>query len=199
MKNKGFTLVEVLVTISIIVIMTGIVFISYRTGQQQLTLQRTASKLSQDIRRVAAMATEAQVCISPPGPSSCPSSPGGVPAGGYGLYVSRRVEFRDRYFIYADDDTLPKPHCYNVPGDPVETMETIYLEKGVYIKNLSSSYENLSINFLPPDPMIELKNQSGGICGDISENIAAITIALESDDSKTKTITVNKAGLVEID
>ena len=183
---SSFTLIEVLVTISIIAILTGIFFVNYRSGQQQFTLQRAANKLAQDIRRTEAMAIESKKC-SPP-PVSCPSG-GGVPAGGYGFYVDKS-SWPDRYFIYADNSAISQ--CYNLG----EAIETIYLEKGVIIKDLNPGNPSFSVNFLPPDPTINFKYQD---CTDIIQNSVIITIALETDNSKTKTITVNKAGLVEID
>jgi len=179
MKNKGFTLIELLVVISIIVILTGIVFAGYRTGQQQLALQRAANKLAQDIRRTGGMALAAE------------KIPGGeIPPGGYGIYFGA---VNDTYYkLYGDTSPDPPNEKYN-SGD--QEIETINMEQGIKISQLISQLiptSSLSINFKPPDPAIMLAGDSG--IGEVT-----ITICLISDTSKTKTVTVNKAGLIEID
>lgn len=186
-KEKGFTLIEILVTIIIIIILTGIVFTNYRTGQQQLVLQRAANKLAQDVRRAGEMALAAEECTPPP--ASCPEG-GGVPAGGFGFYIDKSQD--DRYFIYADNNQPSKSQWYT----PGEEIETIYLEEGVYIEDIVPPSANFSINFKPPDPTIEIKDNNGNppAGGEVT-----IILALEADPSKTRTITVNKAGLIEID
>jgi len=165
----GFTLIEVLVIIAIIVILSGVVFINYRSSEKTLALQRAANKLAQDIRRVQEMAIAAQVCCG-----------GTVPPGGYGIYLGNVND--TSYILYADKNNSGD---YSPAGN--ERIETINLEQGVKISLLNPS--SPSINFKPPDPTITL---TGG--GPVE-----ITLVLESDTSKTKKITVNKAGLVEIE
>jgi len=177
MKAKAFTIIELLVTISVIMILTGIVLVSYQTGQKQLTLQRATSKLAQDIRRVQGMAMSAKEC------QPC----GGVPAGGYGIYLHQGDDF---YILYADGGNEQRDGN-GISGD--FDIETIYIEEGVYIVNLTPA--TASINFKPPDPTIRLVNHGGPPDPD---NVI-ITIALKADTSKLKTIKVNKSGLIEVD
>lgn len=181
----GFTLIELLVVTSVIVILSGIILVNYRTGQRQFALQRSAYKLAQDIRRAQEMAMSAREC-SPP-PSSCPSG-SGVPAGGYGFYI-KKTEVNS-YKIYADSGDSPGAEKYTSG----EEIETIYLEKGVYIKDFNPLAANFSINFKPPDPTIKIKKADENGSDEVK-----ITIALEADSSKTKTITVNTAGLIEVE
>jgi Tfp pilus assembly protein FimT len=173
----GFTLVELLVSIFIIILISGIIFANYRVGGQQFALQRSANKLAQDIRRAQAMAMGAAAC---PAGTACA---GQVPPG-YGIYLSQG---NTNYLLYAD--TNPAGGNQNYDGGDA-SIETINLEKGVKI--LSASPSSFSINFKPPDPIIIIR----GSAGDVST--ATITLALLTDTSKTKTITVNSAGLIEI-
>ena len=124
------------------------------------------------------MATSAKECTHP---TVCPT--GGVPSRGYGIYFDQNV--KSSYIIYADTGS---PDEQRNPGGG-EDIEIISLEKGVEID--STSTPKFSINFKPPDPIVRIKDDAGVD----KENV---TIALKAD-SKTKTITVNKVGRVEID
>lgn len=177
--KKGFTLIEIIVVTAIIVILSSIFLANYRAGEKEYSLLRTANKLAQDIRRAEEMAISARECQNP---IACPS--GGVPPGGYGFYIDKFSD--DRYMIYADSGSEKYTDG--------EQIETIYLEQGVYIQNLVPSSANFSINFKPPDPTIEIKDNAGQ-----DKDNVTITIALRTDTSKTKTITVNKVGLIDVD
>jgi len=182
-NEKSFTLVELLVSIFIIILMSGIIFANYRQSGQQFALQRSANKLAQDIRRAQQMAMGAKECAAPP--ASCPD---GVPAGGYGVYINKSQD--DRYFIYADSNTAPGKRSYTSG----EEIEEIPLEEGVYIKDFIPSSANFSINFMPPDPTVDIKDAAG-----TDKNNVDIIIALRTDPSKIKIIKVNKAGLILVE
>jgi len=186
-NKKGFTIVELLVSISIIIILLLVAVVNYRTGRQRLALERSAYKLAQDIRRVQEMAMAAEECTPPP--ESCPEE-GGVPNGGYGIYFEQITP--ESYIIYADSGSLPEQYRYNGQVGEEETMETIDLEKEVEIQSVTPL--KASVNFIPPDPIVDLKDDAGFP----HENITII-IRLKADPSKTKTIKVNEAGLIEIE
>jgi hypothetical protein len=65
-------------------------------------------------------------------------------------------------------------------------VENISLEQGVIIQSISQN--NLSINFKPPSPTITIDGLS----------LAAITLALQQDPTKTKVVQVNSVGLIEV-
>jgi len=189
MRNKGFTLIEILVVISIIVILSGIVLINYRVSTQHFALQRSAVKLASDIRRAQEMAVASEEC-QPCG--------GGIPVGGYGISIREGDE--NYYVLYADADG--NKH-YLIPGlDP--NIEEIYCEEGVKIEDVQllqpdNDTGDITINFTPPDPETNIKGGLGLFDGDE----AIITLCLIgtdcSDPKNTKTITVNKAGRIDID
>ena len=166
LKCKGFTLVELLVSIFIIILMSGIIFANYRTGGQQFALQRSVNKLAQDIRRAQAMAMAAQEH------SSCPASY----KFGYGIYLTTGES--GHYILFADCDN---DKCY----DSGEMVEDINFEAGVKIKTLSGD-PLLYITFTPPDPTVNITPSAP----------ASIELII---DSQSKTITVNQAGLIEIE
>lgn len=178
-KGEGFTIIEFLIVISIIGIFSVITIPNYRSAQQQLALQRSASKLAQDIRRAQEMAMSMEELSTEDLPE------------GYGIYINKNdldCPDHDCYHIYADIDGNEKYDSGEEQG------ETIYLEKEVYIKDFVPSSANFSINFKPPDPIVKMKQAAGPD----SDNVDII-IALKADSLKTKTIKVNKAGLIYVE
>ena len=49
-KLTGFTVLEMLIVVFIIMLLSGIVFANYRGGGREFALQRSSSKLAQDFR-----------------------------------------------------------------------------------------------------------------------------------------------------
>jgi type II secretory pathway pseudopilin PulG len=191
-NERSFTLVEILVSIFIIILMAGIVFANYRQSGQQFALQRSANKLAQDIRRAQQMAMGARECPQKcEGGDPCPSCAGQVPPG-YGIVLQLPptwpIGSDEKYRIYAD---INGDQAYD-GGDTI--IESVDLEKGVYIQSMNCYTK--SFNFKPPDPVVNIIGDFD-LLSPFAES--TITLALQSDHSKTKTIKVNKAGLIEIE
>lgn len=167
-KNSGFTLIEIIVVIGIVIVLSSIVFVNYRTAGQQFALQRSANKLAQDIRRASEMAMSGKEF-------NCQS---GWRMKGYGINLSAG---NDYYLLKArcEDEITPGNYNDRVLGEPIP------LEKGVRILSVTTS----NIFFYPPQPVIDLE----GI------DTAEIILYLETDATKTRTIIINKAGLIYID
>ena len=171
MNNAGFTLVELLVSIFIILLMSGIIFANYRAGEQKFALQRSANKLAQDIRRAQQMAMSATEC---PTGTVCM---GQIPLGGYGIYLT--IGTPESYILFADcDGDYYYDGASEKIGDPIE------FEEGIEIDSLSPS--PLTIIFTPPDPTVTINTGAS----------ASITLSI---NSQSKTIKVNEAGLIEIE
>ena len=101
--SKAFTLIELLVVVSIIVLMTALTLPNYRSGDNQLAIQRSAHKVSQDLRR----AQEFGISVK--------EFNGSVP-GGYGIYFD--LDEPDRYIMFADLNGDQTYSGSNVPPDP---------------------------------------------------------------------------------
>lgn len=174
-KEKGFTIIELIVVVAIIAIITLIVLMNYPNAKKQLLIQRAASGLSQDIRRVESMAVSSKVTAS-----TC----GGVfPLGGYGIYFKSAAP--QEIAIFADCNN-------NKFRDAGENVETISLEADARISSLAPA-SPVVIIFMPPNPVVSILGNA------IEANEATIVIDLVSDAAKTKTIKVNKAGLIWIE
>jgi len=126
----GFTLIEMLVVISVIIILTLITVPIYQGSKKELALQRATGKLAQDLRSAQEMAMAAK------------EFQGAVPEGGYGIYLTSGMS--DRYILFADTNG-------NFQYGDGELVDDIYFETGVEISQLSPA-SPLTITFTPPDP-----------------------------------------------
>lgn len=132
--SKAFTIIELLVVVSIIVLITALTLPNYRQNDNQLAIQRSAHKISQDLRRAQEFAIAAK------------EFNGSIP-GGYGVYFD--LNQADRYIIFAD---LDGDHKY----DSNEKEEEIVFESSVVLNSLSPvDRGSLNIFFVPPDPVIQ--------------------------------------------
>jgi len=200
MSQKAFTLLEITVVIAIIGLLAVIVLANYRGGEKQSALLRSAHRLAQDLRQAEEMAISSRKT-----PGGCEQIEEGVfPKGGYGI---RFEKDSDSYILFADcdsegdyDDSGSAFYCEEgengaEPGlgnSLNEIIEEITLEEGIKIKKLqvdSFQVDFLPITFTPPDPTVTIDEGDG--------NEATITLCLKDNENITRTITVNKAGLID--
>lgn len=188
--KKGFSLVEFIVVISIITILSAIIIPIYQGSKKQLSIQRSANKLAQDIRRAQEMAMAAK---------ECDICGGIIPSGGYGIYFETTDwPTINEYTAYLYADTSISAQERYDSGDQI--IETISLGKEIKIKMVedtavSSNRKKFSINFKPPDPIVDLVKWDPGSDNPLHGDLL-ITISLKEDENKTKTIRINKAGLI---
>lgn len=142
MKSKGFTIIELLVITGLIGLMSAVLLPSFRTGDQELALSRSASKLSQDLRRVQEMALSAKETAS-----------GEIPPG-YGIYFEPGT-YPNQYFLFAD---LDGDEAYTAG----EIIETVTLERKIKISDLSPT-SPMSITFVSPNPDVVFSPVDSGL------------------------------------
>ncbi len=137
--SRAFTLIELLVVVSIIVLMTALTLPNYRSGNNQLALQRSIHKMAQDLR----MAQEYAI--------SAKEFNGAVPAG-YGAYFD--LDQPNSYIIFAD--LIPADQEYSGIN---EKVEEINLETNIILTDLVpvTPQKSLTIIFVPPNPTIVFK------------------------------------------
>lgn len=195
--NKAFTLLEITVVIAIIGLLAVIILVNYRGGEKQFALLRSTHRLAQDLRQAEEMAISSQEI-----PLEFDQE-GGFPKGGYGIYfeIDPTVPKGYHIILFADcdgegdyDDLVTAHTCAEATSGPGnsrdETIEELSLEEGIKIQKLqvdSFPVDFLPITFIPPDPTVII---AGG-------NEAAITLCLKDNENITKTITVNKTGLID--
>ena len=171
----GFTIVESLVVVTIILVLLGIVLVNYRAGERNLSLDESAAILGQNFRRAEEMATSAK------------KFQGIIPQGGYGINLKTDDDF---YIIFADCNNDRQYTLSNSCNGFPEKVEQVSFGKRSKIASLfSGSYLSvMNIVFIPPNPSIM-------ISGTGTE--AVIKLSLKEDASVLRTVRVNKAGLIE--
>jgi len=166
---KGFTLVELLMVVSILLIFTAISLPNLKRGDELLALQRAGNKLAQDLRMASEMAISGKLTGSQ------------FPRGGYGIHFPSTS---GQYYLFADSNG---DSFFNAGDTIVENLSL--QERGVIIQSISPS-PPLSIVFFPPDPSVTIKVSSGA-----TSSMATITL---SQSGKSLGVRVNSAGLIEI-
>ena len=175
-RGGGYTLIELLTSISIIAIMAVIIFASPKKSRQELALQRSTYQVSQAVRTAEGMgisSKEASVCS------------GTVPKGGYGIYFN--ISSSSQYTIFADCNGNG---VYNT-GEKISTSD---LERHTFFQSLSPDNSSLTIIFIPPDPQVIIRYGSSGA----TTSEASITLGCEASPNITKKIDITTTGLVYV-
>ncbi|MBI2644297.1 MAG: prepilin-type N-terminal cleavage/methylation domain-containing protein [Candidatus Wildermuthbacteria bacterium] len=168
-SNKGFTLTELLLVVSILVIVSGVIMVNIHASERSLALDRSIHKVSQDIRGAMNLALSAKQFTGCAGTVS-----------GYGIYFDT-VLSDSSYLIYANCDADTRYSALS--GDQI--VKTVPLDTGVTIQSLSR--DPLSIAFTPPNPNTSISNGA--------DSSASITLQLKT---QTRTLTINGKGVVDI-
>jgi len=168
--DKGFTLVEVLVSISIVVILTAVLVPRYRMLQKRSILIQDAHRLSESIREAQEMSVSGRRVE-------------GVFPDGYGVYLRERDS---EYIIFADmndDGEFNNPVVDSV-------IERRDLNSSVEVRSLPRATP-LHVVFIPPEPETEIRN------GPLFEELF-IALGVK-DTSYEKSVYINKAGLTYVE
>lgn len=171
MKNKGFTIIELLIVISLVSTMSVLVFYDYGKNTKVFALERNAQKISQDLRitQQKSMAGE--------------GSSEGLNAYGIIFDVSN-----NNYSVYVNNNETP---YYDTGDDIIETIEMSPDVKILNIEKDGVSRSTISISFFPPDPIIYIYD-------DYNNAEAIITLSLVDDETKKRIVKINNSGGVEI-
>lgn len=172
---KAFTISETLIVMAIIAILSVISFPFFNSAKDQLSVQRSASQLAQDIRFTMekAISIEKYDCSS------------GSETYQYGVYFDTNDP--DSYIIFAD--------CNNnseFDSSTDEVINKIDFESKVKIDSLSygnTTENSFSIVFIPPDPKVMFDGVEG--------NNDSFSVNIELGNF-SKTVLVNGIGLIDI-
>jgi|GEM_PF-1647531 len=186
-SSRGFTLIEILISLFIMVVLSTAVFVSFRTGDKNLALERSAHQMAQHIRKAMEMSLQAEqssVCGDPSDLS------------GYGLYVDEGSP--TTYLLYANCNGEDS-EGYDASQD--ESVTTFSLDEAIEISDVSNgenSDKMWGIVFFPPDPRIEICTNDP--CNGANQvNSGLIELRVKSDPSFTRTITINQRGTIDVD
>lgn len=171
--NRGFTLIESLVVLAIIIILTGIVVFNINSEYQNSALFRSAQNLSLNLRQAQNYALSSKTFGSWDIPCGWGVHFNGVDSTNYIIFADLALNQNcsDRDFLRAIDGS--------------EDFETINFESGIKVSILSGGLSD--VVFTPPDPIVTFT----------PAQISA-SITLINKNSTTRVITVNKAGSISL-
>ena len=180
--STGFTIIEVIVVVSLILILSGVVIYNFSSSKLNFSLLRVSYQFEQDVSRVQNMAL-----------SSVPYKDSlGVEQeiDGYGVYVDLTGLGNTNYIIYADKS--PGNNIYDVSDYIISQVDFSQNEPGIIIKQMDNIIgDSTSLNFKLSNISTSIDQMSPG-----QDNISVV-FAESSDLSKTKSVLINKSGLIK--
>lgn len=175
-RGRGFTLIELMVVMSIILIMSALILASYRSGQSRYSLNLAAQQLVSDLRQAQNMAISGKNLA--------------VTYKGYGVYFQTGGS---SYILFGD---VNGNRTYETPSSDI-LLETTPLPQGIKIASIvqgSSSYSSAEVDFEPPAPKTYIKGKSA------EQNFNALVVNLSTADGLlTKSVLVSPLGLIRGD
>ncbi len=179
-KKRAFSLIELMVSLSIIAILTVLFLVNYRSANRRTDLTMTAQILVTDIRYAQSNAL------------GLVQYEGLMPEGGWGVYFSSADSANDQYIIFADDNDNER---YDQgEANPAFGGRVVKLPKNIIIDQVrlgSATYTDANVTFLPPDPTTRLRSGS-------HTSYELEIVLKETADNNTETIRVNFLGLIEV-
>jgi prepilin-type N-terminal cleavage/methylation domain-containing protein len=175
--NKGFTMVEIMVVVAIILIFSSIMVANYRFGNQRLSLEMQTNQFAQNVRKMQSWSMSAHKVLN-------------ISQPGYGIFFDQNDP--SKYYLYVDNGydqpsgVIPGNGKYDSGFDTIQ--EIIVFSDGAKIQSCNPA--RASITFIPPDPSVKIVDGAGGL-------VDQTTISFASQDSVlTHTVVINKAGLI---
>jgi prepilin-type N-terminal cleavage/methylation domain-containing protein len=185
--RPAFTLIEMVVSISIITIMAALFIVNYRSANKRTDLTMAAQNLVADLHLAQNNAL------------GLVKYNNAVPPDGWGISFATST---NSYTLFADLDKPGDPDYLKY--DPITEgivnygARTTYLPAEISIDGLDTSggsqpNNRVNVTFLPPDPVTNIYRV------DVDGTSTVLEIKLkEARNNSTKTIRVNFLGLAEV-
>ena len=167
-NKKGFSLAELVVSLSIIAIISSIIVTNFHGFGRSGSVQMSAQFLANSVREAQNNAL------------SLKEVSGSPPAGGWGIYFN--IANPDQYILFGDADYPPDGY------DPGEEVRIEKFQRGIKLIGITGGFA--SVVFTPPNPDIYIKVDAGPLIGSLPVSIGV--------DGNNRTIIINKFGLVDI-
>ena len=173
--RPGFTLIETLITVSVMVLLASLLLSANRSGEDQIQIAKEKAKLVAAIYRARSAALN--------------TAQGDKQACGYGLHI-----VDDRHYV-SWYDTAEVAACgdsniiYDGPWENVD--EIVALPKALKFGNMGNQNFLKDILFVPPDPKVFLNPDPASIVG--KQWVLEIT----NGSGSTAAVAVNRYGQIE--
>lgn len=194
-NNSGFTLLEVLVSASIMIIMSGVFLVNYQRYKSQGELDMAVQLVITNIRKVQGYALASKVDEIGPDVTSPPT----VPNIGWGIQF---LEGDNKMTIFSDTG------CCDRLAVGSEENEVINLPDGITISEvllesawstaLHSCTTNLHINFRPSKPEVVLARYNSPCGGAVKLRDSSHGQIILSNGTDTRVIEVNNVGRITV-
>jgi len=185
-NSSGFTLLELMVGIAILVIITSMVLANFKVGNRQADLNMAAHRVASSLREVQSYAMGLK------------EFDGISPDNGWGIAFEEGTSY---YRIFGDLNSPGK--LYNLPVE--EKYSKLDLGPNIEISDIfweaDSSIHFLYVVYSPPDPSIHIgtaNNESNGNLNHSDGDDARI-ILKNISSGEIKQVVVNKFGLVDVE
>lgn len=191
-KKYGFTLVEMLVTMSIVTVISSVILFNYSSFNDKLALTAASQEMSLVIRKAennAINVKESTVSL-------------GTFNHSYAVYFD--LNNTSYYYLFVDKDADGRYDAGNGCGsNNTECVEEVLIKNGVKISNICDSTTcpptnatKLYIGFLRPslDAIIYFVDNAGNYLSTVNTG----KIIISSPKGQTSTVTVEKTGQISI-
>lgn len=179
---NGFTVVEMLVGISIIVLISMIFVSTYLFSGSAARLKMTGQNLASNVRKVQGFALGLKEFNN-----------SSFPDGGWGITFNAN---NDSVIIFADESS---DHLINAGENytQVDLPGRITIDQ-VWFDGAPSGNGVVNISFEPPDPQVWICDSTLGDCDQDTRGINA-SIILTDNLNNFKTVFINRLGLVDVE
>ena len=187
-NTAGFTLLELLVSMGILTLITGLFFSNYKSANQRALLDNAALQLAADLRLIQSYALSAK---------KNEKNGNTVPRGGWGIRLRRQNPNNSFYILFADAGDNSKPQEYDNSDFIYRQIDFPKDKAGnplIEIDEFTNLIGNpdISIVILPPAPEVYFTGQKAG------SNVGVIRLRDVKTD-KTKNIMINSFGLIDVE
>ena len=192
-NERGYTLIELIVSISIIIIISSMMLANYRQGGASEELNAAAQNLVSEIRKVQAYSLGYK------------EFNGSIPdEGGWGIALTSVSTQSPENFILFFDYTGATPSGPNDKyNSPTELYVSNKIGKNVEVDELifnngASSENYFWAIFFPPDPIVNLNGDinPGGVSMSVFD-ANEVEVVLRHISGRSKSIILNKYGVVD--
>lgn len=169
MKNRGFTFIEILVVISIMTLLSSLLILYSRTGENQLILFREQARVISILNRAKSLSVQT---------FNVPE-----PACAFGVNFS---QMENSFLIFRDLATDCRDANYTYTADSDELFEKYQLDSKIKFGELTLT----DVVFIPPDPKTLIDKDPNKIEATISLQTLDASVSLE--------VMINNAGQITI-